>query len=155
MCDVDFVRIDIPGLPPTVNARKVLVRGVPMNRKSVARFQRTAGQCGLAAMARAGHRPVFTAPVVAVVDFVVGAHRRRDVDGSLKDVLDGLQGTVYRNDRQIVQLQSRRQRAPKVGPLWQETTIVYVADAGTDADAAMAALLRATSVDAHTAEASL
>lgn len=145
MCDVDFVRIDIPGLPPTVNARKVLVRGVPMNRKSVARFQRTAGQCGLAAMARAGHRPVFTAPVVAVVDFVVGAHRRRDVDGSLKDVLDGLQGTVYRNDRQIVQLQSRQVPAARLSArLWRESTVVYVADAGSDAGAALAALVRAT-----------
>lgn len=142
---MDFVRIDIPGLPPALNDRKLLVRGIPMNRPAVKKFQRTAAASGLAAMAVAGHRRMFEGPIVAVVDFVLGAHRRRDVDASLKDALDGLQGTVYRNDRQIVQLQSRQVPAARLSArLWRESTVVYVADAGSDAGAALAALVRAT-----------
>jgi len=137
-----IVRIQIPGLPPTVNARKMMVRGKPMNRPEVASFHASAAYAGLAAMRRAGMLNPFDAPVVALITYRVALSRRRDSDASTKDVLDGLQRVVWVNDRLVVR------HCPRVLPAEVygtgsalECTIVHVTAAGKDPDAAMAGLL--------------
>lgn len=137
-----IVRIQIPGLPPTVNGRKMLVNGKPMNRPEVASFHASAAYAGLAAMRRAGVLDPFDVPVVALITYRVALSRRRDSDASTKDVLDGLQRVVWVNDRLVVR------HCPRVLPAEvygagsaMECTIVHVTVAGEDPDAAMAGLL--------------
>lgn len=137
-----IVRIQIPGLPPTVNGRKMIVNGKPMNRPEVASFHASAAYAGLAAMRRAGVLNPFDAPVVALISYRVALSRRRDSDASTKDVLDGLQRVAWVNDRLVVR------HCPRVLPAEVygagsalECTIVHVTAAGEDPDAAMAGLL--------------
>lgn len=143
-----IVRIEIPGLPPTVNGRKMLINGRPMNRTAVRAFQAAATGCGILAMRRAGLLRPLAVPVVALVTYRVSPARRRDNDASIKDVFDGLEGAVWTNDRLVVRHTPRSVPAAAraaFGGDWthDECTIVHVAEAGADPDAAMASLLLA------------
>lgn len=137
-----IVRIQIPGLPPTVNGRKMMVNGRPRNRPEVAQFHRAASVAGLVGMRQAGALNPFAVPVVALITYRVALSRRRDTDAFTKDVLDGLQGVAWTNDRLVVR------HAPRILPAETygsgsalECTIVHVAEAGADPDAMMAGLL--------------
>ena len=137
-----IVRIQIPGLPPTVSARKMLVNGRPMNRPEVKAFHRAASVAGLVGMRQAGALNPFAVPVVALITYRVALSRRRDGDASTKDVLDGLQGVAWVNDRLVVRHSPRILPAETYGAgSALECTIVHVAEAGADPDSAMAGLL--------------
>lgn len=55
----------------------------------------------------AGKYDPFTQPVRVFLD-VYRARRAGDLDGFLKCLLDSLQGVVYANDKQIVEIHARR-----------------------------------------------
>lgn len=60
-----------------------------------------------ASVARTIARPLFTGPVTVSIDWYRG-RKSGDLDKRLGVVLDALQGVLYENDSQIVELTARR-----------------------------------------------
>jgi len=66
----------------------------------------------IAAVKRAvGRRALFLGPVAVTIHWYRAA-RMGDLDGRLKVALDAFQGSVYENDRQIVELHAYRHEDP-------------------------------------------
>jgi len=98
-----MITLTIPGLPPTANTRigaHVINGKAKLHRsKGATSWQATVGAYGRIAM---GRRAVITDKVDVRLVFRCGPRRRRDVDGGVKDTLDGLSGRAKRGDRAAV-----------------------------------------------------
>lgn len=103
----EAVTLTLP-LPPSVNS---YWRSVPATRNSRARVlisengRRFKAACQIAAMGQC--RKPFTEKV-SVRGIVYFRDHRRDLDNTLKPMLDALQGIVYVNDKQISHIELTR-----------------------------------------------
>jgi crossover junction endodeoxyribonuclease RusA len=113
---VSAVTLILP-LPPSVNS---YWRSVPATRNRRARVlisengRRFKDACRIAGYAQCRKPLEGEVSVAGVVYF---RDRRRDLDNTLKPLLDALQGIVYANDRQIARIELVRaydQKRPRV-----------------------------------------
>lgn len=51
-----------------------------------------------------GSQPPWNGPVAVTINVSMNDHRRRDIDGCLKSLLDSLNGIVWKDDNQIMEL---------------------------------------------------
>lgn len=126
----DQINITVPGPPiPKGRPRAAVIAGQPRlyTPKKTQDYERTIGQWARRAM---GNRPPMSGPViVAVVSlFPIPASRPKyekrairnglawccnqsDVDNLAKSALDGINGIVFEDDRQVIELISRKDYA--------------------------------------------
>lgn len=77
-----------------------------------------------AAWVDAGNQKLGGVPVRVEIEVTPPDRRRRDLDNTLKAILDSMQGLVYQDDSQVVELVVRRLPAAKPGRV-----VVRVAEA--------------------------
>jgi crossover junction endodeoxyribonuclease RusA len=104
-------RLVLP-VPPSAGLYWRLARGRIVKTAAARAYQQGVKMRALAQ----GCRPV-TGPVAVTVQWFRAA-RRGDLDNHLKVVLDALQGAVYRNDNQIVELHAYRLEDRQNPRLW-------------------------------------
>ncbi len=115
------VQIEIPGNPGLLSvnrAYKPILRtvGPPGRRRRVPGIakksaylaaQAKVGECAMFAMR---NRTMFEGPVVVDVVSHWGKHGPGDCDSPLKGLIDALQGEIFENDSQVIEVRARKSR---------------------------------------------
>ena len=103
------IRITVPGRPVPKGRPRLGVRGrkaFVYTPERTVEYERLVGLC--AAAARSGD--VLECPVAVKIDLHLHGKRRIDVDNCAKSILDGMNGVVYLDDNQVVDLRVRKLR---------------------------------------------
>lgn len=113
------MRLTLFAVPPATNNLYTVVRG-----RAVLSETGRATKAAWAEAFRAVHgiRPPHQGPVAVLIVYRLGA-TDRDVDGSHKAIVDAGSGILYRDDRQIVLIAARKERAAP-GTLPSTTIVV-------------------------------
>lgn len=104
-----MIRITVPGRPVPKGRPMLGVRGrkaFVYTPERTVEYERLVGLC--AAAARSGD--VLECPVAVAIDLYLHSKRRIDVDNCAKSILDGMNGVVYLDDNQVVDLRVRKLR---------------------------------------------
>ena len=97
----------VPGPPVPKGRPRTFLRGgrprtiTPPKTKA---FERKVAQYALVARQEAGWRLLKTGDVALTCYFWPKGKRRFDLDNAIKSVADGLEGVLYANDRQVVEI---------------------------------------------------
>ncbi len=104
-----MIKITIPGRPVPKGRPRLGVRGrtayiyTPERTKE---YQNTVGWHARAAV----QGDALACPVAVAIDLYLHGKRRIDVDNCAKSILDGMNGVVYLDDNQVVDLRVRKLR---------------------------------------------
>lgn len=112
-------RFTVPGRP-VPKGRPRLGRGRTYTPPSTVAYEQAVGWC-----ARSAHRgQPLPGPVAVRLELHLVATRRGDVDNYAKSLLDGMQGIVLLDDRQVRRLEVERHDAPGAGQERAEVLVV-------------------------------
>jgi Holliday junction resolvase RusA-like endonuclease len=101
------VVFEVSGEPVPKGRPRMTKTGHVYTPKKTATYERKVAL--LATIARQGaHRKPFTGPVGISAVFRFGTKRRIDIDNVLKAVLDSLNGILYEDDSQVMEIQVRK-----------------------------------------------
>lgn len=125
------IRVIVPGRPVPKERPQVGMRGrkayvyTPERTKN---YEQLVALC--ASIAYAGD--VLACPVAVTIDLHLYGKRRIDVDNCAKSILDGMNGIVYIDDNQVVDLRVRKLREKNRK---RERVEIEILEAGTQHDA--------------------
>ena len=127
-----MIRITVPGRPVPKGRPRLGVRGrkaFVYTPERTVEYEQTVGLCARAAVQGCG---ALECPVAVKIDLHLHGKRRIDVDNCAKSILDGMNGVVYLDDNQVVDLRVRKLR---VKNRRQERAEIEIREAGSDGKA--------------------
>jgi len=104
------IRITVPGRPVPKGRPRLGVRGrkaYVYTPERTVEYEQTVGLCARAAVQGC---EALECPVAVKIDLHLHGKRRIDVDNCAKSILDGMNGVVYLDDNQVVDLRVRKLR---------------------------------------------
>jgi len=99
-----MMRITVPG-QPIAKGRPRFVGQRAITPERTREYEQRIAICAANAMALAGQDPLTGEIAIAVRFFLPSRRSEPDLDNLLKAVLDGCNGTLYADDRQVVHLE--------------------------------------------------
>ena len=102
------IRITVPGRPVPKGRPRLGVRGrraYIYTPERTAEYEQAVGLCARAAVQGC---EALACPVAVAIDLFLYGNRRIDVDNCAKSILDGMNGIVYEDDNQVVDLRVRK-----------------------------------------------
>lgn len=97
-----MIRVVVPGRPVPKARPRLGIRGrrsYIYTPESTVEYERT-----VALFSRQQYSKPVQGPVAVTVRIYMGRRGRGDIDNYLKSILDGLNGVVYQDDKQVVRL---------------------------------------------------
>ena len=105
-----MIRITVPGRPVPKGRPRLGVRGSKAFIYTPERTKEYEQTVGWHARAAVQGCKALECPVAVTIDLHLHGKRRIDVDNCAKSILDGMNGIVYEDDNQVVDLRVRKLR---------------------------------------------
>lgn len=102
-----MITFTVPGRPVAKGRPRLGVRGrkaYVYTPEHTREYEDAVGLCARVAMVG----DVLACPVAVAIDLFLYGNRRIDVDNCAKSILDGMNGIVYEDDNQVVDLRVRK-----------------------------------------------